>query len=73
MEEGVFVSRCPFLSTEKNNISCFEECALYDWQETEGMCPFKSMYDFRYSEKESSSDDYYNTEDKISEKKVNYI
>jgi hypothetical protein len=31
---------CPFLSTFDNDVECFRECALYNYKETGGKCPF---------------------------------
>lgn len=31
---------CPFLSTFNNEVECFSECALYNYKETDGKCPF---------------------------------
>jgi len=31
---------CPFLSTFDNDVECFRECALYNYKETGGRCPF---------------------------------
>lgn len=37
------MSPCSFLSTAENDIECFCECAFYNWEESEGACPFKSL------------------------------
>ncbi|MDF2502620.1 MAG: hypothetical protein K0R06_111 [Clostridium sp.] len=40
---GVIMSQCPFLSTYDKEIECFENCAFYKLEETNGECPFKSI------------------------------
>lgn len=37
------MSQCAFLSTSENEIECFCDCAFYNWEETEGVCPFKNL------------------------------
>lgn len=37
------MSQCPFLSTCDNKVACFENCAFYKLEETNGECPFKSI------------------------------
>lgn len=33
--------RCPFLSTHRSKVSCFKECAFYDYGDIKEECPFK--------------------------------
>jgi hypothetical protein len=37
------VSKCPFLSNVEETITCFTECAFYEYVGTEEGCPFKSV------------------------------
>ena len=39
---------CPFLSTYEKDVECFRGCALYDYKDTGGICPFKK--NSQYSE-----------------------
>lgn len=38
-KEGIFMGQCPFWSTNKNKVTCFNECAFYSEKEE---CPFKA-------------------------------
>lgn len=66
------MSKCPFLSTYENKVSCFTECPFYGCLETSERCPFKSVvkgksidtnifyeYDLIKSESISFLDDLY--------------
>lgn len=35
--------KCPFLSTHDENIECFQNCAFYNLEDTNGECPFKAV------------------------------
>jgi len=41
------MSQCPFLTTSIEAIECFKECALYNWDESGGVCPFKNLSTFK--------------------------
>lgn len=45
------MTECPFLSTYDNVVECFKECALYNYKENGGVCPFKSLNDYSTTEK----------------------
>ncbi|WP_125153846.1 hypothetical protein [Clostridium rectalis] len=34
---------CPFLSCGDKKVECFTDCALYNFKENEGVCPFKTL------------------------------
>ncbi|AWZ48096.1 hypothetical protein [Hathewaya limosa] len=36
------MSRCPFLSTSKEEVGCFKECCFYEGSKGE-KCPFKQL------------------------------
>lgn len=51
------MSRCPFLSTYESKVGCFKECPFYNYEDTNGICPFKCLdtekiwgKDFRYND-----------------------
>ncbi|WP_035290964.1 hypothetical protein [Clostridium sp. KNHs214] len=33
---------CPFLTTDKENIECFSDCAFYEHDMKDGKCPFRN-------------------------------
>lgn len=35
------MEECPFLSTYEKDEECFRGCALYNYKDTGGICPFK--------------------------------
>ncbi|MCY6370862.1 hypothetical protein [Clostridium ganghwense] len=37
------MSRCPFLSTFDNKVSCFKECPFHECKDNDGCCPFKAL------------------------------
>jgi len=37
------MSKCPFLTTTEEDVSCFKECVLYKWPDNDGKCPFKMV------------------------------
>lgn len=37
------MSKCPFLSSVDETITCFSECAFYEYEGNEEGCPFKSV------------------------------
>lgn len=37
------MDQCPFLSTCDEKIECFENCAFYKLDDTDGKCPFKTI------------------------------
>lgn len=39
----VIMVRCPFLSNHDESVECFENCAFYNFEDTKGECPFKSI------------------------------
>lgn len=41
------MAQCPFLSTALERIDCYRECALYECKENGGVCPFKSMKEYK--------------------------
>lgn len=41
------MSQCPFLTTSVETIQCFKECALHNWDENGGVCPFKNLSTFK--------------------------
>lgn len=48
MGKGVWhMSECPFLTTYENEVECFKECALYEWKENGGVCPFKNINEYK--------------------------
>lgn len=58
---------CPFLSTFDNEIECFKECALFEWKESGGMCPFKNLTEYKLN-KLSDFEDFF-----PGDKDVDYI
>ncbi|WP_027623229.1 hypothetical protein [Clostridium lundense] len=51
------MTECPFLSSHDDRIECFNDCALYNYKENDGVCPFKSLQTYKI-EKIESFDDY---------------
>lgn len=37
------MDECPFLSTYDKDVECFKGCALYNYKDTGGICPFKKV------------------------------
>ncbi|AJA47585.1 hypothetical protein CPAST_c15100 [Clostridium pasteurianum DSM 525 = ATCC 6013] len=37
------MGKCPFLSSSNKYVECFENCAFYNLEDTNGECPFKSI------------------------------
>lgn len=37
------MSKCPFLSTQKKKVNCFDECPFHEYEESDGICPFKAI------------------------------
>ncbi|KYH35004.1 hypothetical protein CLTEP_09970 [Clostridium tepidiprofundi DSM 19306] len=37
------MDRCPFLSTQNEEVCCFKECVFYNCTEFDGVCPFKEI------------------------------
>lgn len=35
------MGKCPFLSSGNQCVECFENCAFYNLEDTNGECPFK--------------------------------
>jgi hypothetical protein len=66
------VAECPFLSTFENEIECFKECALYEWKENGGLCPFKNLSEFRLH-KVSDFDDFSSVDRELSYLKDSYL
>lgn len=57
------MAQCPFLTTLGDKVDCFRSCAFYEFEETSGECPFKTisglsknnvknLYDSNYIEEE---------------------
>lgn len=60
------MSQCPFLSTSIEAVQCFKECALYNWEENGGTCPFKSLSAFRsFKAKELFDFDFVDEDDEF--------
>lgn len=37
------MAKCIFLSTYAENVECFGDCPLYDWEENNNKCPFTEI------------------------------
>jgi hypothetical protein len=37
------MSACYFLSNGENEVECFNDCVFYNWEENNGICPFKTL------------------------------
>lgn len=46
-ERVINLSKCPFLSTNNNDVQCFDECTLHNWKENGNICPFENISDYR--------------------------
>ena len=46
------MSKCSFLSSQKNTVSCFKDCPFYNYEDNDGECPFKAINNYRSFEKE---------------------
>ena len=62
----IYMSNCPFLSTEDEKVSCFSECGFHEYEKDEGCCPFKKAKNKTINIKEivTFDLDYDNEEDK---------
>lgn len=47
------MTECPFLSSRDDRVECFNDCALYNYKENEGVCPFKSLQAYKIERMES--------------------
>ena len=46
------MDRCPFLSTQNDEVECFKECVFYNCTDFDGVCPFKEISktkEYRYN------------------------
>ncbi|GLC32126.1 hypothetical protein [Clostridium omnivorum] len=71
------MSLCTFLSSNDNEVQCFEECVFFNWEENGGICPFKTLTGHRRAKTEEfyKYDDYEEEEEKydsIDKTYVNY-
>jgi hypothetical protein len=46
------MSLCTFLSSNDNEVQCFEECIFFNWEENGGICPFKTLTGHRGAKNE---------------------
>lgn len=37
------MTECPFLSSYDDKVECFADCALFNYKDNNGLCPFKSL------------------------------
>ncbi|MDU4891318.1 MAG: hypothetical protein E6344_15615 [Clostridium sp.] len=61
------MAKCVFLSTYEENVECFKECPLYNWEENSNKCPFteikgrgrkvRNLYDFDFYKDERDDKD----------------
>ncbi|MFU0825236.1 hypothetical protein [Clostridium sp.] len=56
------MSRCPFLSTYESKVNCFKECAFYNYEDTNGVCPFKRIDEEMFLEKKMRYNDLFRNE-----------
>lgn len=42
-EWGGYMLLCPLLTTSDEKVECFSDCALYNYEENSGECPFMSQ------------------------------
>lgn len=35
--------KCPFLSTHKKKVNCFDDCPFHEYEEANEVCPFRAM------------------------------
>lgn len=47
---------CPFLSTYDSNVECFRDCALYNYKDNGGMCPFTNLMEYNSIRSKSRND-----------------
>lgn len=59
---GYYMSRCSFLSTSHNKVSCFNECPFYNYDDNNGACPFECFEGGRTWKSKSSYDDLFKSE-----------
>ncbi|KAJ49486.1 hypothetical protein BD780_002159 [Clostridium tetanomorphum] len=50
------MTECPFLSSSDDRIECFKECALYNYKENDGVCPFKALQTYKVEQIEKYED-----------------
>lgn len=50
------MTECPFLSTYDDRVECFNDCALYNYKENEGVCPFKALQAYKVEKIERYED-----------------
>ncbi|KGM95597.1 hypothetical protein Z968_08730 [Clostridium novyi A str. 4552] len=37
------MAKCPFLSTQKKKVNCFNDCPFHEYEESDGKCPFRAI------------------------------
>lgn len=53
------MGECAFLSTCDNKEECFKDCALYNLKENEGICPFKTLSNYKVKRVEEFDDIFF--------------
>ena len=62
------MGKCPFWSTKKEVVKCYNDCAMYEDKLEEELCPFKDI-SFNNEDEDVKLKDKYNYSDVINEKK----
>lgn len=76
------MGKCPFLSNSNECVECFENCAFYNLEETNGECPFRlitgnsnkkirRLYNYYMDEEDMDTFDYKDNYEKYD--KVEYL
>ena len=53
------MKQCSFLSTRREKVECFKTCAFYNYEETNGECPFNNLTGYRKDNVKNLYDNYY--------------
>lgn len=56
------MAKCPFLSTYKNKVNCFNQCPFHEYEDSNGVCPFQSINDEKDLRKDYESKELFKNE-----------
>lgn len=57
------MNQCSFLTTKREKVECFKGCAFYNYEETNGECPFKDLTRYNKENVKNLYDNFYIEED----------
>lgn len=61
------MGKCPFWSTKKEVVKCYNDCPMYEDKLEDELCPFKEI---SFNNEDVKSEDKYNYSDLINEESI---